>query len=384
MENREINKIKVLLVEDDEDDYVLTESLLSEINLRTYALDWVTTYNAALEKLSGDDYDVCLLDYHLGAHTGLELLREAKSKNYDIPIILLTGQGDQETDVEAMRAGAADYLIKGELNASLLERSIRYSLEQKRNEQERLQLVLEQEARVQAEDANRTKDDFLAMVSHELRTPLNAMLGWIQILQLHKNDAETVDKAVEAIERSARLQSKFIEDLLDITRIGNDNLQLEKQTIDLGALIDQSITAIRPSAEAKNISLEIAYDNSTEITVHADSERLQQVVNNLLTNAVKFTPKNGRIWLKLAKQETDAEIIVKDSGIGISPEFMPYVFDRYRQAESRVTRKGGLGLGLAIAHRIVDLHGGSINAESDGENQGATFIVRLPLVSSVK
>jgi signal transduction histidine kinase len=376
------NIIRVLLVEDDEDDYVLTESLLSEINLGKYTLDWVTTYDTALEKIAENQHDVCLLDYHLGAHTGLELLREAKSKNYDIPIILLTGQGDQQTDVEAMRAGASDYLIKGELNISLLERSIRYSLEQKRNEQERLQLILAQEARAQAEDANRQKDDFLAMVSHEIRTPLNAMLGWIQILQLHKNDAETVNKAIEAIERSAKLQSKFIEDLLDITRIGNNSLQLEKQAIGLGALIEASITAIRPAAEAKNINLEIVRDGS-DILVHADSERLQQVVNNLLTNAVKFTPKSGQVSITLAKKETDAEIIVKDSGIGITPEFMPYVFDRYRQAESRVTRKGGLGLGLAISHRIVDLHGGSINAESDGENQGATFIVRLPLVSSV-
>lgn len=381
MEKLRNNIIKVLLVEDDEDDYVLTESLLSEINLGTYTLDWVTTYDSALEKIAENQHDVCLLDYHLGAHTGLELLREAKSKNYEIPIILLTGQGDQQTDVEAMRAGAADYLIKGELNTSLLERSIRYSLEQKRNEQERLQLILAQEARAQAEAANSAKDDFLAMVSHEIRTPLNAMLGWIQILQLHKNNAETVDKAVEAIERSAKLQSKFIEDLLDITRIGNNSLTLEKQTIELGALIDASIIVIRPSAESKSINLEIIRDGSPEILVHADSERLQQVINNLLTNAVKFTPKNGQVSIMLAKKETDAEIVVKDSGIGITPEFMPYVFDRYRQAESRVTRKGGLGLGLAISHRIVDLHGGSINAESDGENQGATFIVRLPLFS---
>ena len=383
MEKLKNNIIKVLLVEDDEDDYVLTESLLSEINLGTYTLDWVTTYDAALEKIAENQHDVCLLDYHLGAHTGLDLLREAKSRNHSIPIILLTGQGDQETDVEAMRAGAADYLIKGELNTSLLERSIRYSLEQRRNEQERLQLILEQEARAQAEAANSAKDDFLAMVSHEIRTPLNAMLGWIQILQLHKNNAETVDKAVEAIERSAKLQSKFIEDLLDITRIGNNSLTLEKQAIELGTLIDASLIVIRPSAEAKNINLEIIRDGSPEIFVHADSERLQQVINNLLTNAVKFTPKNGQVSVTLAKKETDAEIVVKDSGIGITPEFMPYVFDRYRQAESRVTRKGGLGLGLAIAHRIVDLHGGSINVESDGENQGATFIVRLPLVSSV-
>ena len=383
MEKLKKNKIKVLLVEDDEDDYVLTESLLSEINLGTYTLDWVTTYDTGLERIAENAHDVCLLDYHLGAHTGLELLREAKARNYDLPIILLTGQGDQETDVEAMRAGASDYLIKGDLNSSLLERSIRYSLEQNRTGQERLQPVLAQEAQAQAEAANSAKDDFLAMVSHELRTPLNAMLGWIQILQLHKNSAETIDKAVEAIERSAKLQSKFIEDLLDITRIGNNSLTLEKQTVELGSLIDASITTIRPSADAKNINLEIVYDNSSEISVYADSDRLQQVVNNLLTNAIKFTPKNGQITVKLAKKEPDAEIIVKDSGIGITQEFMPYVFDRYRQAETRVTRRGGLGLGLAIAHRIVDLHGGSINVESDGENQGATFIVRLPLTSSV-
>lgn len=373
--------IRVLLVEDDEDDYILTKSLLSEINLGSYKIDWVRTYEAALEKLAGDGYDVCLLDFHLGAHTGLELLREARARNYDIPIILLTGQGDQETDVEAMRAGAADYLIKGELNSSVLERSIRYSLEHKRNEQERLQLILAREAQAQAEAANSAKDDFLAMVSHELRTPLNAMIGWIQILRLHKKDEQAFNKAVEAIERSAKLQSKFIEDLLDVSRITNNTLRLETQTVELNSLLESCIDAVRPSAEAKNIKLEIRIDNSVKIHVSADADRLQQIVNNLLTNAVKFTPQNGEIRVALAKKETDAEMIVKDSGIGISPEFMPHIFDRYRQAETPGKRQGGLGLGLSIAHRLVDMHGGSINAESDGAEQGATFIVRLPLVS---
>lgn len=382
MEKLEKKLIKVLLVEDDEDDYVLTESLLSEISLGSYKVDWVTAYDVALEKLAGDAYDVCLLDYHLGAHTGLELLREAKARNYDIPIILLTGQGDQETDVEAMRAGAADYLIKGELNSSKLERSIRYSLQQKSNEQEKLQLILAQEARAQAEDANRTKDEFLAMVSHELRTPLNAMLGWVQVLRLRKNDEQALDKAVEAIERGAKLQSKFIEDLLDVTRIANNTLRLEMQTVELNSLLESCIDAIRPSAEAKKLKVEVRFDNPKKIYVSGDPERLQQIVSNLLTNAVKFTPQDGRITIALAKSETDAEIIVKDSGIGISPDFIPHVFDRYRQADTHSKRQGGLGLGLSIAQRLVDMHGGAINAESEGADRGATFIVRLPLVST--
>lgn len=379
LENENSNKIKVLLVEDDEDDYVLTRDLLSEIGAGKFALDWATTYEAALDEIARDVHDVCLFDYQLGARTGLELLREARASGSAIPIILLTGQGDREIDVEAMKAGASDYLIKGQLDASTLERSIRYSLEQKRIEAERVQHVREQEARAQAEAANRAKDDFLAMVSHELRAPLNTMLGWSRLLRTNKDNDEMFDRAVEAIERSVKTQSKFIEDLLDVTRIVNNDLRLETRPVELAAIVESCASGIRPSADDKEISLEIKCDNR-EIRVSADSERLQQIINNLLSNAVKFTPNGGRISVKLERAGDRAEITVSDTGKGIGPDFLPYVFDRYRQAAgSSQGRHGGLGLGLAIVKHLVEMHGGTIRAESAGENRGATFTLTLPI-----
>lgn len=371
----------MLLVEDDEDDFVLTSSLLSEIGAEKFALDWVTTYDSAMDKITQNDHDVCLLDYRLGVHTGLEFLRDALCSGYDGPIILLTGQGDQEIDVEAMKAGASDYLIKGQINADVLERSIRYSLEQKRIEKERVQHIREQEARAQAEAANQAKDEFLAMVSHELRTPLNTMLGWTQVLRKGKSDEKTLTRAVDAIERSARQQAKFVEDLLDVTRIVNGNLRLEMQTVNLASVIEQVVDECAPTADAKSIKLEATLAE-TDITVSGDPDRLRQVINNLLSNAVKFTPAGGRIEIKLERENANAKITVSDNGKGINPDFLPYVFDRYRQADDTKTeRTDGLGLGLAIASSLVEMHGGTISAESGGEGQGATFTVILPLLS---
>lgn len=375
-----MNKVRVLLVEDDEDDYVLTSSLLSEINEDRFVLEWVTTYDAAMEMIARNLHDVCLLDYRLGRHNGLDLLRDARAYGYTSPIILLTGQGDHEIDVEAMKAGAADYLIKGQLNASLLERSIRYAMEQKRIEEERVQHIREQEARAQAEAANQAKDDFLAMVSHELRTPLNAMLGWVQLLRLRQGDEETLNRAIDAIERNANLQAQFVEDLLDITRIVNGNLRLEMRPLELASVIEPIIEETRSAADAKSIQLEAVLSQSGK-KISGDPDRLRQIISNLLSNAVKFTLKGGRIKIQTDYTDTTAKIIISDTGKGISPDLLPHIFDRYRQAsDATIKRQGGLGLGLAIAHNLVEMHGGKITAASAGENQGATFTVALPLI----
>lgn len=376
--------INVLLVEDDDDDFVLVQDLFRETGNDRYRLRRVASYDEAMALDSPDDFDVCLLDYRLGAHDGLELLGDLRARGFQCPMILLTGQAEPEVDRKAMRAGAADYLIKGQIYGQNLERSIRYSIQQKQLAEERFRSLQEQAAREEAESANQAKDDFLAVLSHELRTPLNAMLGWVRLLKTNKDSEEIFEKAVDAIERSAVTQTKFVEDLLDITRIVNGSIRLTKRAFLINDLTRMAADSIRPSADAKSITLEYLPPDE-ELLIHGDSERLQQVVNNLLSNAVKFTPDGGSIALKLSRSETSALVSVSDSGQGISAEFLPRVFDRYKQANNSTTnRKGGLGLGLAIVKHLVELHGGTISAASEGEGKGSTFAVSIPLATSAE
>ncbi len=237
----------------------------------------------------------------------------------------------------------------------------------------------EQEARSVAENANRLKDEFLATVSHELRTPLNSILGWATMLRSGNFDAATTARALETIERNARSQAQLIEDLLDVSRIVSGKLRLDVRPIELGPIIEAAVEAVHPAAEAKEITLRQVIDSNAG-AISGDSERLQQVIWNLLTNAIKFSPKNSRVELRLERVGSFIQIIVKDSGKGIEPEFLPHVFELFRQAEGQITRaQGGLGLGLAIVSKIVEMHGGTVKAESPGENKGATFTIQLPL-----
>lgn len=241
-------------------------------------------------------------------------------------------------------------------------------------------LARETEARRSAEDANRLKDEFLATLSHELRTPLNAILGWSQMLQTHNLGAEETERALATIERSARAQNQLIDDILDVSRIITGKLRLDVRAVDLSNIIAAAVEAARPAAEAKNIRLQTLLDPQAG-PISGDPDRLQQVVWNLLSNSVKFTPKGGRVQARLERVNSHVEIVVADTGKGIEAEFLPYVFDRFRQSDGSMTRRhGGLGLGLAIVRQIVELHGGNVSVESDGENQGATFTVQLPLL----
>ena len=252
----------------------------------------------------------------------------------------------------------------------------------KQAEEERAKRIREQEARKQAEEANRIKDEFLAVLSHELRTPLTPILGWAHMLRAGMLQGDSAARAFDSIERNARAQEKIIDDLLDVSRIITGKLRIDARPVELAPIIEAAVDSIRPAAEAKSISLELALDASIG-PVSGDPTRLQQVLWNLLSNAIKFTPDGGRIEVRLRHFDAQAEITVSDTGIGISPEFLPYVFDRFRQADSSNTRKhGGLGLGLSIVRHMVEMHGGTVTAESLGEGQGATFRVRLPLMAS--
>ena len=256
--------------------------------------------------------------------------------------------------------------------------------QRKRSEAEREQLLLrEQAARAEAEAANRIKDEFLAVLSHELRSPLNPILGWSQLLQTGKLDQQASRRALETIERNAKLQTQLIEDLLDVSRILRGKLVLNIYPVNLVTAIESALETVQLAAQAKQIQIQIitTLDN---VQVSGDAARLQQIVWNLLSNAVKFTPEGGDIKIYLEQISNYAQISVNDTGKGINPEFLPYVFDYFRQEDGTTTRKfGGLGLGLAIVRHLTELHGGTVHAASPGEGQGATFTVRLPLMAFV-
>jgi signal transduction histidine kinase/ActR/RegA family two-component response regulator len=266
----------------------------------------------------------------------------------------------------------------------MLEQIQERDSELQRAERERSRLLaLEQAARREAEEANRTKDEFLAMLSHELRTPLNAILGWAQVLRSGKLEEAAADRALETIERNSRSQAQLIADLLDISRIITGKLRLDFRPVELPRIIEAALDSVGPAAGAKNIQLGVSL-GSLKTPVLGDADRLQQVVWNLLSNAIKFTPRGGGVEVGLRESGPSAVIQVTDTGAGIRADFLPYVFDRFRQAEgSHIRSHGGLGLGLSIVRHLVELHGGAVEVESPGEGKGSTFTVKLPLAAEL-
>lgn len=248
-------------------------------------------------------------------------------------------------------------------------------------EQEREGLLArEQASRREAEQASRAKDEFLATLSHELRTPLNAVLGWARMLRTSKLDEETTNRALDTIERNAKAQAQLIEDMLDVSRIITGQLRLDVTPINLASVVQAAVEVVRPAADGKGIRLQVVLDPKAG-PIAGDPNRLQQVVWNLLSNAIKFTPKRGRIQVRVERINSHVQLTVSDTGQGIKPEFLPYMFERFRQADSTLSRRhGGLGLGLAIVKHIVELHGGTVYADSPGEGQGAEFVIKLPVI----
>ncbi|MEG4148914.1 PAS domain S-box protein [Microcoleus sp. Pol12B5] len=297
--------------------------------------------------------------------------------------VALTGEAVRwENGSEAMNRWFDVYACRtGQLEARKVAVVFKDISDRKRIEAEREQLLQrEQTAREAAETANRIKDEFLAVLSHELRSPLNPILGWSKLLQQNKLGAAKTASALASIERNAQLQLQLIDDLLDISRILSGKLSLNRMSVDLNRVISAALETVRLAAEAKSLEIQTSFSPGIGM-VMGDSGRLQQVIWNLLSNAVKFTPQGGQISVRLTQTASYAQILVTDTGKGINPEFLPYVFEHFRQEDGAITRKfGGLGLGLAIARQIVELHGGKIWVESRGEGRGASFTVELPLL----
>ncbi|WP_427158210.1 MASE1 domain-containing protein [Aliinostoc sp. HNIBRCY26] len=299
--------------------------------------------------------------------------------------IAITERSKIQVELAVERVRRGEYQVRAELSEKLIQLNqslakTNTSLEESHREKDEL-LQREQNARSEAEKANRLKDEFLAVLSHELRTPLNPILGWATLLKRSNLDEATKMRGIETIERNAKLQIQLIEDLLDVSRIQQGKINLNIQPVDLTNTILEAQETVRLAREAKNIGLETILDHNIGV-VAGDAARLQQIIWNLLANAVKFTPNEGRIQVILQQINNYAQVQVKDNGKGISAEFLPYVFDYFRQADGTLTRQfGGLGLGLAIVKHLTELHGGTVTASSEGEGKGATFTVRLPLIS---
>ena len=316
---------------------------------------------------------------YLGEETFQKILSElARKGDYAGEIICLTKSGEErhiEMSVFTMRSGL------GEPQCYV---SIKRDITTRKKTEERLAqlLVRERLARSEAEKANRLKDEFLATLSHELRTPLNAVIGWSRILKAGRLDNESSTHAIQVIERNAWAQKQIIEDILDVSRVITGKLQLHLGPVDLIAVVNAALDAVRPALEAKDIRIETEFQKGLRV-IAGDVDRLQQVVWNLLSNASKFTPVGGMIRTRIGQDETYVQIQVRDTGPGIAADFLPHVFERFRQADGSTTRThGGLGLGLAIVRHLVELHGGMIGAENETSGTGAVFTVRLPLPSS--
>jgi signal transduction histidine kinase len=423
---------RILIVDDSPEDREVYKRMLSQDPEHDYEFLEADSGEEGLRMAEEERPDCLLLDYRLPDVDGLEFLARL-TKQKLLPVIVLTGQGNESVAVEAMKGGAQDYLLKGAVSRDRLPLAVHNAIEKvalrrkveertaelaRANEalqtmygeletlveqrtaelsvaneelkkeirvrewaeQERARLlVLEQAARRHAEEANRMKDEFLATLSHELRTPLNAILGWVQVLRTGKLDEAAAARALETIERNSRAQAQLIADLLDVSRIITGKLRLDFKPVELHRIIDAALESGRPGADAKGVQLAVSLGRLAS-PVLGDPDRLQQVVWNLLSNAIKFTPRGGRVEVRLTEAPPNAVIRISDSGIGIRPDFLPFVFDRFRQAESTQTRShGGLGLGLSIVRHLVELHGGSVEVESAGEGRGATFTVNLPL-----
>jgi signal transduction histidine kinase/CheY-like chemotaxis protein len=318
----------------------------------------------------------------------------------DFPLIVLTGgEAHASANIKALKAlGEAGNMtlverptrvitlvsaVQSALRARHRQYEVRAHLEEEQRAQEERSRLLKEavETRKQAEAANRAKDIFLATLSHELRTPLTAVLGWARMLRGMKVDEATMQQGLQIIERNAESQNQLIRDLLDVSRIVTGNLRLEARPVELIPIILAAIDSVQQAAQAKGIELEVDFTTKSSL-VSGDPERLQQVFWNLLSNAIKFTPKAGHVTVGLERHGSDVRIKVSDNGQGISPEFLPHVFERFRQADGSTTRShGGLGLGLAVVRHLVEQHGGTVEAKSAGEQQGATFMVNLPITA---
>lgn len=376
--------VNVLLVDDDEDDYVLTRDLLAEIKDGGYLLDWKSDYDESLTAICSGAYDVILLDYRLGEKSGLDLLAEARTLGCEAPVIVLTGLSDAEIDLAAMHRGAADYVEKSRLDRTLLDRMIRYSVQQRQIEVELERRVKQRteeldQANATLKDNDRRKDEFLATLAHELRNPLAPIRNALEIMRLSDDRPEAVRCARGIIDRQVTTLVRLIDDLLDVSRITRGKIRLNTEPLELSEIVESAIEQSKPLLDKAGQKLTVKLPDEP-IRVKGDRVRLSQVFTNLLNNAAKFSEAGGGVMVTAACEEQTAVVLVTDTGIGIESDLLDHIFEPFVQI-GRVVKgtQDGLGIGLNLVHSLVTLHGGRVFARSSGLGEGAEFEVRLPL-----
>ncbi|HRW50217.1 MAG TPA: response regulator [Caldilinea sp.] len=368
-----MNTLRLLIIDDDEDDFLLTSDLLNQVAGQPVHATWAESYEAALAYIRRDDHDICLVDYRLGAHDGLELIKTAVALGCRAPMILMTGQGDHSIDLLAMQAGAVDYLVKGEVDAAMLERSLRYALERSHI----MQALIA--AKATAEQANKAKSQFLANMSHEIRTPLNAILGSAELVQAACTDPE-VREYLQIIQSSGAMLLNVINEILDFSKIESSEVHLERLPTVLDDLLENLAGIFQTLARGKSLTLTWSRDGAVPAQIYSDPTRLRQILTNLLSNAAKFTSE-GSVTITIALDEEKPRRLrfsVADTGIGIASASQAGLFQPFHQVDASTTRRfGGTGLGLAICKRLVEALNGTIWVESE-PGHGTTFHFTLP------
>jgi signal transduction histidine kinase len=366
--------ITLLLIEDDEEDRLLLQKLLARSSTVSYQLIHTGSYESGLHSALLEAHDLCLLDYRLGARTGLEFLREIRKQGYTRPIVLLTGASESDIDIQALQAGADDYISKHHLQAELLDRIIRYAIERKKTEQERERLLCEQ---IASKELERKKNEFISMVVHELKTPLTSLKGFTQLLsrRMTRGSDPSLNQLVSRIDAQSNKMASLINDLLDVTRIEGGTFQFEEDFFSFDEVVEEIIQDIQLTNGLHTLHRE----GQAGQTVWGDRKRVGQVITNLLTNAIKHAPEARNIMVRTAVDAHDICFSVQDAGPGIAREKHTQIFAPFYRIEDGVQRNtSGLGLGLFISAEIIRGQRGRIWVESD-EGKGATFFFTLPL-----
>jgi signal transduction histidine kinase len=394
-----LNEARLLVVDDEESLRITTAAIFEK---EGYIVDTASSGEEAVELLNKTDYDLVLTDLHMEGGDGLSVLSQIRRHAPLTISVVLTGFASVESAIAALQEGAYDYLVKP-CDIESMKHTIRRGVEHRRlmlaeqkarSDLQQLNLDLERrieertaelkQLNMELAEANRAKDIFLATLSHELRTPLTPVVGWIKLLRSGALDEKSVSQALDAIERNAWLQSRLIDDLLDTSRIATGKLHFEPKPTDLNAVVKAAVDTVLASAAARNIELSISMWSSS-LVVMGEPVRLQQIAWNLVSNAIKFTDSGGKVKVTTGLNGTRAFVEVVDTGVGIAPEFLPHVFDRFRQADGSTSRRhGGLGLGLAIADALAKMHGGKLEAHSDGVGKGSCFTLRIELAATNK
>ncbi|BBA34191.1 uncharacterized protein sS8_2239 [Methylocaldum marinum] len=357
----------VLLVEDSPSDAFLVEDALSQVGVVCFELERATRLSEAKEMLSGQRFDVILLDLNLPDAEGIETLLRIRDLASSVPIVVFTGLDNEAVGFRLIQEGAQDYVIKGQFQGNLLIRSIRYAIERKRIEEE-------------LKEADRRKDEFLAMLSHELRNPLAPIRNAVEVLKQPNLTPFHVEWVRGIIDRQLSQLTRLVDDLLDISRLTCGKVTLKRQSLELTTTIFHAVEASRPLIDACEHELCLQLP-STRLWVKADFARLTQVFSNLLDNAAKYTDVGGVIRLLVDVEGKEAVIRVQDNGMGISPSSLPHIFDLFTQEPRSLDRaQGGLGIGLSLVKRLVEMHDGVVEAYSAGTGTGSEFVVRLPLL----